>query len=536
MALDGADERSLATTDVADRLVGGFPRAYQDFATLDSVTLQEEYGVWIKRRFLRGIIPCMGELHLYNTLTRKEEPFVPRTPGKVSMYACGLTPQSPAHVGHMRGVVVLDVVRRWLEHLGYTVEFVQNFTDIDDKIIRRAQEEGISIREVAEKYSQMYIEDALALGVRLPRFVKVTENMQDIIEMVQKLVEAGYAYVVDGDVYFEVSRFPEYGKLSGRTVEELKAGARIEVDERKCHPEDFALWKSAKPGEPAWESPWGAGRPGWHIECSALSLKYLQPAFDIHAGGMDLIFPHHENEIAQSEAYLNCQQPFARYWLHWGPVRLRQEKMSKSTGVVVPIRELRQQYEPAVIRFFLLTVHYRTPLEFSYGRLEEAKAGLERIRTAVQRAEAFLRTQSAPPDADERLAEPYRVPFTEAMNNDFNTAQAIAVVFEVVRVINHRLNTPDLVGRVETAQEVHGLLNALRWMMETVLGVTLQASMSGQSQRFEQLMQAVLAWRAELRSRKLYDLADRIRDDLKAMGILLEDSPQGTTWRLTEND
>lgn len=452
------------------------------------------------------------------------------------MYACGLTPQAPAHVGHMRGVVVLDVVRRWLEHLGYTVEFVQNFTDIDDKIIRRAQEEGISTREVAEKYSQMYIEDALALGVRLPRFVKVTENMQDIIEMVQKLVERGYAYVVDGDVYFEVNRFPEYGKLSGRTVEELKAGARIEVDERKRHPEDFALWKSAKPGEPAWESPWGAGRPGWHIECSALSLKYLQPAFDIHAGGMDLIFPHHENEIAQSEAYLNCQQPFARYWLHWGPVRLRQEKMSKSTGVVVPIREVRQQYEPAVIRFFLLTVHYRTPLEFSYERLEEAKAGLERIRTAVQRAEAFLRTQSAPPDADERVAEPYRVQFTEAMNNDFNTAQAIAVVFEVVRALNHRLNTPDLTGRMETAQEVQGLLNALRWMMETVLGVTLQASMSGQSQQFEQLMQAVIAWRAELRSRKLYDLADRIRDDLKAMGILLEDSPQGTTWRFTEND
>lgn len=474
----------------------------------------------------------MGEFRFYNTLTRKEEPFIPREAGKVSMYACGLTPQAPAHVGHMRGVVVMDVVQRWFEQLGYEVDFVQNFTDIDDKIIRRAHEEGISTTEVAEKYSKMYIEDAQALGVRLPRFVKVTENMYTIIEMVQKLVEGGYAYVVDGDVYFEVSKFPEYGKLSGRAVEELKAGARIEVDERKRNPEDFALWKSAKPGEPVWDSPWGPGRPGWHIECSALSLKYLQPAFDIHAGGMDLIFPHHENEIAQSEAYLNCQQPFARYWLHWGPVRLRQEKMSKSTGVFVPIRELRQQYEPAVIRFFLLTVHYRTPLEFSYERLDEAKAGLERIRTAVQRAEAFLRTTHATPD--ESVAEEYRQQFHEAMNNDFNTAQAIAVVFEVVREINQRLNMPDLAHRPETAKEIQGLVNTLRWMMETVLGVPLQAEPSIQSERFDQLMQAILAWRAELRARKIFELADRIRDDLKAMGIVLEDSPQGTTWRIAE--
>lgn len=474
----------------------------------------------------------MGELRFYNTLTRKEEPFIPREAGKVSMYACGLTPQAPAHVGHMRGVVVMDVVRRWFEQLGYEVNFVQNFTDIDDKIIRRAHEEGISTTEVAEKYSKMYIEDAQALGVRLPRFVKVTENMPAIIEMVQKLVEDGYAYVVDGDVYFEGNKFPEYGKLSGRAVEELKAGARIEVDERKRNPEDFALWKSAKPGEPAWDSPWGPGRPGWHIECSALSLKYLQPAFDIHAGGMDLIFPHHENEIAQSEAYLNCQQPFARYWLHWGPVRLRQEKMSKSTGVFVPIRELRQQYEPAVIRFFLLTVHYRTPLEFSYERLDEARASLERIRTAVQRAEAFLRTTHTAPD--ESVAEGYRHQFYEAMNNDFNTAQAIAVVFEVVRELNQRLNMPDLAHRPETAKEIQGLVNTLRWMMETVLGVSLQASEIAQSERFDQLMQAIIGWRAELRAQKIFDLADRMRDDLKAMGIVLEDSPQGTTWRIAE--
>ncbi len=474
----------------------------------------------------------MAELRLYNTLTRKEEVFQPREPGKVTMYACGLTPQAPAHVGHMRGVVVMDVVRRWFEQLGYQVQFVQNFTDIDDKIIRRANEEGISTTEVAEKYSKMYIEDAEALGVKLPQFVKVTENMQEIIAMVQRLIELGYAYEVEGDVYFSVEKFPEYGKLSGRSVEELQAGARIEVDERKRRPEDFALWKSAKPGEPAWDSPWGPGRPGWHIECSALSLKYLQPSFDIHAGGMDLIFPHHENEIAQSEAYLDCQQVFARYWLHWGPVRLKQEKMSKSTGVVVPIRELRQQYEPAVIRFFLLTVHYRTPLEFSYERLDEAKSALERIRTAYERARAFLKTAGEPSEAESAVAEPFRTQFSDAMNNDFNTAQAIAVVFEVVREINHRLNTPELASQPQTPAELKALLNALEWMMETVLGVSLQSNAGAQSETLDQLMHCVIAWRQELRQRKLYDLADRIRDDLKALGIVLEDSPQGTTWRI----
>ncbi|GIV08403.1 MAG: cysteine--tRNA ligase [Fimbriimonadales bacterium] len=474
----------------------------------------------------------MAELVLYNTLTRTEERFEPREAGKVSIYACGLTPQAPAHVGHMRGVVVMDTVLRWLEQLGYTVHFVQNFTDIDDKIIRRANEEGITTTEVAEKYSRMYIEDAEALGIRLPRFVKVTENMDAIIEMVQRLVNDGYAYVVDGDVYFEVNKFPDYGKLSGRSVEQMQAGARIEVDERKRNPEDFALWKAAKPGEPAWDSPWGKGRPGWHIECSALSLQYLGAAFDIHAGGMDLIFPHHENEIAQSEAYLRCEQVFARYWLHWGPVRLRQEKMSKSTGVVVPIRELRQQYEPAVIRYFLLTVHYRTPLEFSYERLDEAKSALERIRIAYQRGQALLRERGGA-NAGSSVAEPYLQQFRAAMNHDFNTAQALAAVFEVVRELNTRLNTPEWANQSSARAELAALLHALEWMMERVLGVSLSAPAGAQSETLDTLMQCVIAWRQELRARKLYDLADRVRDDLKAMGILLEDSPQGTTWRIT---
>jgi cysteinyl-tRNA synthetase len=473
----------------------------------------------------------MGELRIYNTLTRREEVFVPREPGKVSIYACGLTPQAPAHVGHMRGVVVMDIVQRWFEHLGYEVNFVQNFTDIDDKIIRRAQEEGISTAEVAAKYSRMYIEDAQALGVRLPRFVKVTEHMDDIIEMVRQLVEDGYAYVVDGDVYFSVERFPEYGKLSGRSPDEMKAGARVEIDERKRNPLDFALWKAAKPGEPAWHSPWGPGRPGWHIECSTLSLKYLGPSFDIHAGGMDLIFPHHENEIAQSEAYLHCEKPFVRYWLHWGPVRLKEQKMSKSTGVFVPIRELRQQYEPAVIRLFLLSVAYRTPLEFSYERLDEAGAALERVRTAVQRVRALLRTLPQTPTPDESVAQPYLEQFTEAMNSDFNTAQALAVAFEVVREMNQRLSEAEGTGVESVAGALLALLNALQWMMETILGIPLETQQLPESELIDQLMAHIIEWRQQLRARKLFDLADRIRDDLKSLGILLEDSPQGTLWR-----
>lgn len=472
----------------------------------------------------------MEGLKIYNTLTRREETFTPREPGKVFMYACGLTPQAPAHVGHMRGVVFMDVVWRWLEFLGYEVHFVQNFTDIDDKIIRRAQEEGLSTEQIAEKYSRMYIEDALALGVRLPSFVKVTDHMAEIIEMIKRLIEKGYAYVIDGDVYYSVEQFREYGKLSGRSPDEMQAGARVEVDERKRNPLDFALWKSAKPGEPAWESPWGAGRPGWHIECSALSLKYLGPSFDIHAGGMDLIFPHHENEIAQSEADLDYQ-PFVRYWLHWGPVRLRLEKMSKSTGHVVTLREIRERYEPSVIRFYLLSTAYRTPLEFDFDRLEESKAALERIRAAVSRAEAWLRTVPAPFQPDPEAGKPYRERFLAAMNSDFNTAQALAVVFEIVAALNEQLSSAGLGGQVKEPARWRGLLESLRWMMETILGIQIATPPTIQDQLFETLMEKVIEWRQELRMRRLFDLADRIRDELKTVGIILEDGVQGTTWR-----
>jgi cysteinyl-tRNA synthetase len=473
----------------------------------------------------------MGELRVYNTLTRREEVFVPREPGKVSIYACGLTPQAPAHVGHMRGVVVVDIVQRWFEHLGYEVNFVQNFTDIDDKIIRRAQEEGISTAEVAAKYSRMYIEDAQALGVRLPRFVKVTEHMDDIIEMVRQLVEDGYAYVVDGDVYFSVERFPEYGKLSGRSPGEMKAGARVEIDERKRNPSTSRSGKPPSRVNQPGTAPGDRGDPAGISNAPPSSLKYLGPSFDIHAGGMDLIFPHHENEIAQSEAYLHCEKPFVRYWLHWGPVRLKEQKMSKSTGVFVPIRELRQQYEPAVIRLFLLSVAYRTPLEFSYERLDEAGAALERVRTAVQRVRALLRTLPQTPTPDESVAQPYREQFTEAMNSDFNTAQALAVAFEVVREMNQRLSEAEGTGVESEAGALLALLNALQWMMETILGIPLETQRLPESELIDQLMAHIIEWRQQLRARKLFDLADRIRDDLKSLGILLEDSPQGTLWR-----
>lgn len=472
----------------------------------------------------------MPELKLYNTLSRREEVFQPRDAGKVSIYACGLTPQAPPHVGHMRGVVVMDVICRWFRQLGYDVHFVQNFTDIDDKIIRRANEEGISTTEVAEKYSKMYIEDSSALGSETPHFVTVTGNMQEIIEMVAKLVEKGYAYEVDGDVYYVVEKFEEYGKLSGRSVDEMRAGARIEVDERKRNPMDFALWKAAKPGEPAWESPWGPGRPGWHIECSALSLKYLGAEFDIHAGGTDLIFPHHENEIAQSEAYLE-KQSFCRYWIHWGAVRLDKDKMSKSVGNVVQIREILQDYEAGVIRLYLLSTSYRTPIEFSYERLDESKVALERIRTAIQRAGAMLRALPQLPEPDEAAAEFYKTRFAEGMNADFNTAQGISVAFDIVSDINQQLSEAGLTGSLQHPERLLALVNTLQWMLQDVFGIAVAAGGAAQDELLNHLMNHVIAWRHELRAQRNFALADRIRDDLKSIGILLEDSVQGTTWR-----
>jgi cysteinyl-tRNA synthetase len=458
-------------------------------------------------------------LRLYNTLSRTLEDFHPRDEGKVSIYACGLTPQAPAHLGHMRGAVFMDVVRRWFRYLGYEVTYVQNFTDIDDKIIARAQEENLTPAEVAEKYSRMYLEDLRDLGVEPAKWVYVTQNIPVILEMVEKILKEGKAYVVDGDVYFRVQSAPSYGKLSRRKLSEMLAGARVEVDERKEHPMDFALWKAAKPGEPAWESPWGMGRPGWHIECSALSLKELGENFDIHAGGVDLVFPHHENEIAQAEAYLG-RPTFARYWIHWGAVQLAERKMSKSEGNVMGAREAIESYGAGAVRLFLLGTGYRSPIEYTPQRLAEARRSFERIENALTKAEQIVGRAG-----EDGWLEEYRSAFEEALNDDFNTPAGIAILHEVVGKINEVLaegpsgRLPELRSLLSTAHHLCGILG---------LGVGQRESTSA---LLKDLLTAVISWRNELRAKKEFALADKIREDLKALGIALEDGPEGTTWR-----
>lgn len=461
----------------------------------------------------------MDTQKIYNTLTRSLVEFKPRDADRVTIYACGLTPQAPAHLGHMRGAVLFDVIRRWFEHRGFTVDFVQNFTDIDDKIIRRSQEEGIPPAEVAKKYGQQYLEDLAALGVRPARWVYVTENMDAIIEMIERIIERGYAYVVDGDVYFRVTSLPQYGKLSNRSLESMQAGARIEVDERKEHPMDFALWKAAKPGEPSWESPWGPGRPGWHIECSALSLKELGANFDIHAGGTDLIFPHHENEIAQSEAYLGKPE-FARIWMHWGAVRMSGDKMSKSVGNVFTAREAIAAYGPAAVRLFLLGTGYRSPIEFSEERLDQARAVVSRIKAALGRARSALGAE-----ADAQPAADFVSRFEETMLADFNTPAALAVLHEAIGEMNDLLTS----GQQADTARLAAVYAAARWVVQ-MLGLPLD-QVDSEPEFVEELMAKVLKWRQALREQKLFALADQVRDDLEELGIVLEDGVEGTTWR-----
>lgn len=471
----------------------------------------------------------MANIRIYNTLTRTKEEFAPRDPGKVSIYACGLTPQAPAHIGHMRGAVFFDVVRRWLEYRDYEVTFVQNFTDIDDKIINRSAEEGIAAAEVARKYGEKYLHDLDQLGVKPAKWVYVTEDMADIVAMVQKLIDTGYAYEMDGDVYYSVEKFKDYGKLSGRNPDDMIAGARLAVDERKRDPKDFALWKASKPGEPSWESPWGPGRPGWHIECSALSLKYLGAAFDIHAGGADLKFPHHENEIAQSEAYLEGGT-FARIWMHWGRVTLGGEKMSKSIGNVTALRDVIDRYTPSSIRLYLLGTSYSQELEFNYERVDQAEAGVKRIQNAVGNGRKW-QAGAEPKHSDEASSLLER--FAAAMDDDFNTAQALAPLYEAVTRINQIV--AEVGGPADDEDAARAMGDHLRAVefMSGILGISLEAGDGGQSNELlASVLDQAIQWRMELRRQKMYDFADRIRDDLKQVGIVLEDGPSGTTWKL----
>ncbi len=454
---------------------------------------------------------------LYNSLTRRKEVFTPLEPGKVRMYVCGMTVYDYCHLGHARVMVVFDVLARYLRWKGYGVTYVRNITDIDDKIIRRAAEEGVPIETLTERFIEAMHEDERALGCLPPdREPRATRSIDAIVAMIQRLLDKGYAYLGDnGDVYYAVARFRDYGKLSGKKPEELRAGARVEVNEAKRDPLDFVLWKRAKPGEPAWDSPWGPGRPGWHIECSAMSIHCLGAHFDIHGGGADLQFPHHENEIAQSEAATG--QPFVDYWVHVGFVRVDREKMSKSLGNFFTIRELLAKYPGEVIRFFILTSHYRSPLDFSERSLAQARAALTRLYTTLRGL----------PESDEgEDGEIWRRRFEAAMDDDLNTPEALAVLFELAKEIN-RLRDQDreqAARLATTLKKLGGVLGLLSQDPERFLR-------GGEAGLSDEEIERLIEERNQARKRRDWATADRIRDQLKAQGIVLEDTPQGTSWR-----
>src|SRR5690625_3594379 len=460
---------------------------------------------------------------IYNTLTRDKEVFKPLVDHEVSMYVCGPTVYNYIHIGNARPAIIFDTVRRYFEYKGYTVNYVLNFTDIDDKIIAAADELGEQPEEVSEKFIQAYKDDVAAFNVKeATHHPKVTETIAEIIDFIKGLIDKDYAYEVDGDVYFRPRKFADYGKLSAQSIDELRAGARIQVGELKDDPLDFALWKKAKEDEVSWDSPWGKGRPGWHIECSAMSKKYLGETIDIHAGGQDLTFPHHENEIAQSEA-LN-EQTFANYWMHNGYVNIDNEKMSKSLGNFVLARELIEQHDPNIIRFFMLSVHYRSPINFYDELIVSAKNSFERIETAYQNLEHRKQVSlDLAPGTDEwldRIAT-YKDEFEAAMDDDFNTAKAISVLFDLTREANMYLQEDQTSTKVLTAfqEQLATLLN--------VLGVELNP----EAELLDEEVESLIAEREEARKNRNFQRADEIRDLLKEKNIVLEDTPQGVRWR-----
>lgn len=459
-------------------------------------------------------------IRLYNTLTRQKETFESIEPGHVRMYVCGPTVYNYIHIGNARPAVVFDTVRRYLEYRGYRVNYVLNFTDVDDKIIRAAQEAGMDLKQLSDQYIAAYQEDVSRLGVKEATvYPRVTESMDEIITFIQTLIDKGFAYQSDGDVYFRARKFDDYGKLSHQSLDDLQSGARVEVDERKEDPIDFALWKKAKPDEAYWESPFGHGRPGWHIECSAMAKAHLGETIDIHAGGQDLTFPHHENEIAQSEA---CNgHPFSHYWMHNGYINIDNEKMSKSIGNVVLARDLIDQYSGVLLRFFMLSVHYRSPINFSHELIKQSEQGLKRIENTVKSlAERLSTATSGDMSVSTDIAD-LTAKFETAMDDDFNTANAIAVIFDAVKVINTYLAKPD----VRTAD-----LEAFSQMLNRffdVLGLDIEAEEELLDEEIDQL----LVEREEARKNRDFNRADEIRDQLKAEHIILEDTANGTRWR-----
>ncbi|HET6420740.1 MAG TPA: cysteine--tRNA ligase [Geobacteraceae bacterium] len=490
-------------------------------------------------------------LRVFNTLSGKKEEFVPVTPGKVRMYVCGVTVYDYCHIGHARANVVFDVIFRYLKWLGNEVTYIRNYTDIDDKIINRANKEGVPFYEISERFIREFDRDMESLGLQLPTSQpKATENIDEIIKLVGALVDKGYAYQAGGDVYYCVEKFDSYLKLSKRNLDDMQAGARIEVDERKRHPMDFALWKEAKPGEPYWESPWGKGRPGWHIECSAMSMKYLGETLDIHGGGKDLIFPHHENEIAQSEAATG--RPFVKYWLHNGFVNINSEKMSKSLGNFFTIREILEKFDRETLRLFLLTAHYRSPLDFSDQNMKEAEAGIERIYGTLARMDEVLAGKSVSGmsvdkqslnEAELELLEKTETlldRFGEAMDDDFNTAMALGGIFELLRCVNKVI--VDSKGFSEAIVPVLAQAKAKLLEIGTVLGSFtanpheyLQNVKKKKSEGLgisEDEINSLIEERAQARKAKDYKRSDEIRDFLLSRNIVLLDSAQGTTWKV----
>lgn len=464
-------------------------------------------------------------IKVYNTLNKKKEEFIPLTPGEVKMYVCGPTVYNFFHIGNGRTFIVFDTIRRYFEYRGFKVDFVQNFTDIDDKMIKKANEEGTTVKKIGDTYIKEYYQDADALNIeRATVNPRATEFIGEIIKFVKGLVDKGYAYEVDGDVYFSTKKFEGYGKLSGQNIEDLQSGARISVDERKKDPMDFAIWKAQKPGEPAWNSPWGMGRPGWHIECSCMAKKLLGETIDIHAGGSDLKFPHHENEIAQSEALTG--EPFARYWLHSAFVNVNNEKMSKSLNNFFTAREILERYDADVIRFLMLSAHYRQQLNFSEDLLESAKASVERIYNAIGNLENLIDEVSREEMNEEEKSyleslNKYKEKYIEKMDDDFNTADAITAIFDLIKDTNTNIT-------IDSSKEL--AQKALELIRE--LGAPLGMFQKSTKGNLEEEIEALIAKRQQARKDRDFALADKIRDELKDRGIVLEDTPQGVRWKM----
>ncbi len=477
----------------------------------------------------------MEKIKVYDTLSKEKSLFVPVTPGEVKIYVCGVTPYNHPHIGNARPAVTWDVIRRYLIHVGYKVQFIQNFTDVDDKIINKAQGEETDWKTISDRYIEAYFKVMDALHVRhADVYPRVSDHMKDIIQMISKLIEKGHAYILDNDVYYDISTFKAYGALSGRKIEDMLAGARVEVNEGKKNPGDFALWKGAKPGEPSWESPWGPGRPGWHIECSAMSIHYLGNNFDFHGGGSDLIFPHHENEIAQTEGTTGTK--FVNYWLHNGFITINSEKMSKSLNNFFLVKDALESYSGDALRYFLLSVHYRNPLDYSTERLDEAEKNMERLKEVIHRIRE-LAILSGNMETEESCAlakasDEALKAFHEAMNDDFNTGLATGALFDLARAINTYSAIIDT-GVTVDAAAVNKAYEALK-IITDVLGI-LEKEWNDDNAvsdgDYQALMDVILSVRQEARKNKFYQVSDSIRDKLGAIGIIIEDTPTGVRWK-----